>query len=52
MMAAGEFRKSGSRRSKLQGIVSPVVKLSGKRAAVGQYSEKLVYSTEGAILPY
>ena len=42
MMVAGESRFIGSRRSKPQGSVSPAVNLSGKRAATGQNSEKLI----------
>lgn len=42
MMVAGESRINGSRRSKRQGSVSPAVNLSGKRAAAGQNSEKLI----------
>jgi len=42
MMVAGETRLIGSRRSKQRGSVIPAVNLSGKRAAAGQNSEKLI----------
>lgn len=40
--------RNGRRRSKPIGVVAPALKLSGKRAVVGQNSEKLIFSTEGA----
>jgi len=42
MKAAGESRKTGAEEVSHM-VCQPVGNLSGKRAAAGQYSEKLIY---------